>query len=90
MSKFDRRNLLTPIVRLTCAQLLADDELDRVTLELIGRMRALDENGRREAVAAWSEEMLDDIVGFGPLEELITDYERDNEDEMAEDIYVIG
>jgi|GEM_PF-1157728 len=90
IAKSERRALLTPVVRLTCAQLLVDDELDRATLDLIQRMRERDEHGRRDAVTAWSEEILDDMIGFGPLEELITDYERDNEDEMAEDIYVIG
>ena len=90
ISKHDRRQLLTPIARQICAQLLIDDETDRPTLALLKRMRAQDETGRRNAILAWSEEILDDMVGFGPLEELITDFERDNEDEMAEDIYVIG
>ncbi|MHB8626753.1 MAG: ATPase, T2SS/T4P/T4SS family [Aggregatilineales bacterium] len=90
LAKHDRRLLLTPIVRQTCAQLLTDDELDRPTLDLLKRMRAQRDLGKRNAILAWSEELLDDMVGFGPLEELITDYERDNEDEMAEDIYVIG
>ncbi len=90
LNKQERRALLTPIVRKTCVELLADDELDRATLLLLRRMRAQDENARRQAITAWSEEILDDMIGFGPLEELITDYERDNEDEMAEDIYVIG
>jgi pilus assembly protein CpaF len=90
MGKQERRTLLTPIVRKTCVELLADDELDRATLLLLRRMRALGENERRQAITAWSEEILDDMIGFGPLEELIMDYERDNEDEMAEDIYVIG
>lgn len=90
MSKEDRRRLLTPVVRQTCVALLADLELDRATLALLERIRAQDERGRRDAITAWSEEILDDMIGFGPLEELITDYERDSEDEMAEDIYVIG
>ncbi len=90
MSKAERRRLLTPIIRKTCVELLNDDELDHIALDLIKRMRAQDELGRRNAITAWSEEILDDMVGFGPLEELVTDYERDNEDEMAEDIYVIG
>jgi len=66
--KQDRRQLLTPIVRQVCAQLLIDDEIDRPTLELLKRMRAQDEIGRRNAILAWSEEIIDDIVGFGPLE----------------------
>lgn len=90
MTKSERRLILTPIIRKTCVDLLNDNELDRPTLELMKRMREQDERGRRNAVTALSEEILDDMVGFGPLEELITDYERDNEDEMAEDIYVIG
>lgn len=90
LEKSERRALLTPIVRRTCVELLADNELDRTSLDLLQRMRALDDNGRRQAITAWSEEILDDMIGFGPLEELVTDYERDNEDEMAEDIYVIG
>ncbi len=90
IEKAERRLLLTPIVQKTCVDLLGDDELDRATLELTRRMRAQDDLGRRAAITAWSEEILDDMVGFGPLEELITDLERDSEDEMAEDIYVIG
>ncbi len=90
LHKNERRALLTSVVQRTCAELLIDDELDRPTMELLKRMRDLNPQGRRDAITAWSEEMLDDMVGFGPLEELITDYERDNEEEMAEDIYVIG